>query len=868
MGRHLLERDAELGLLADAVAGAFVGQGSIALVTGEAGIGKTSIVRTFADRVRDTSRLLLTACDDLMAPRTLGALRDAPLAADSPLAVALADDRRPDRVFPALLDELAREAPTVLVVEDVHWADDATLDLLLYAARRIESIGAVLVLTYRDSAAEAQGPLHRLLGALAGCPVRRMPLAPLSPAAVASLSAGTGRDAAAVYAITGGNPFFVTESLAAGDDALPASIVEAVLARFRQLSRPCRDALAQLSVVPSYASFDLAGRLLGPAVDVLAEAELAGVVEVRADSLTFRHELARRVVEQSLPTLLRRRLNQAVVTALRAQGRPEQARLVHHAVQAGDVATLLEIAPDAAREAAAAGAHRQALVLFESVLPYLPGLAEAEQAAVLDDAGWELYNAHRFQDAVRSGREAARRYERLGDRVAQGGCLVRVSRHLFMTGMTDEAEQVAREAVDLLGAAGDDAALAHACLYLGAILALTGRPELGVASLEVARRLAARSDQPGPAVLCLNYLGGANAELGDPTGRSDLRASIAASVSGGFYEYAARGYTNLAELLYREGRLTELDDCVRDGLSFTRERGFWSHAYNLEVHRCLLLLRRGDWAGAEAGLRLLVDSVDDPGMLFAYSEPWLARLAARRGAPAAGPQLARVWERATAQRLQIGVAYAGIAYLEWAWLADRPHTARAVADQLLPRLQHPGAALLLSEALRYLALTGVPVTALPGGPEPYASVLRGDWQSAAAQWRAVGDPYETALALAGSGRVSETLEAVRMLDDLGATAAADRVRDRLRALGSRVPRGPQRQTRANPAGLTERQLGVLRLLGAGLTNAEIADRLVLSVRTVDHHVAAVLVKLGVHSRHQARAAAADLGLTDQPELVG
>jgi tetratricopeptide (TPR) repeat protein len=524
--------------------------------------------------------------------------------------------------------------------------------------------------------------------------------------------------------------------------------------------------------VPSHVGLELAADLLGPRVDALAEAEVAGVVEVRPDSIAFRHELARRAIERSLPALRRRRLNAAVVEALRASDRPERARLMHHAVEAGAVETVLAVGPGAAREAAWAGAHRQALAHFESVLPHVFRLGARERAGVLDDYAWELYNAHRFAEAVEAGREAAALYDELGDPVAAGLCLVRVSRHLFMAGETDEAEDCAARAVMMLEPTGEAGALAHASLYGGAILAMTDEPERAAAILASARELALRAGRGPLAALALNYLGIARFELGDPDGLPLLRESVAAAMRERSYEYTAREYCNLAELLLRAGRLDELEECVGDGLRFTQERGFRSHAYNLEVHRCILLMRCGDWDGALRGLRALVDEVDDPGMLHAYSVPWLGRLLARQGDPTAEGMLAEAWEHARRRRLLLGIAYAGVAYVEWAWVAGEPDVARDVAAVLLPRTEHPGGAGFRAELLRYLARAGVDAEPFPGCPEPWAAGLRGDWRAAAAGWAAAGDPYEQALELAESGEAGSLVDALRILDGGGGAGGA------------------------------------------------------------------------------------------------
>lgn len=866
MSKSLLERDGELAAFLEAVADAAAGRGSAVLVTGEAGIGKTTAIHAFRRALDPGTRVLAGACDDLLAPRTLGPLRDAARGTGGPLERALAETS-PDEIFGGIVEELAASAPSVLVVEDVHWADDATIDVLRYLARRLEWLPAVVVLSVRDDAVRPGDRLEQLLATLAATRVHRLALSPLSASAVSELAAGTGRQTAELVALTRGNPFYLTEVLAGPPDEVPATVADTVLARLHRLGEGSRAGLEQLSVIPTIVELDLAEALLGDGFESLAEAERLGMVEITTAGLAFRHELARRAIEASQPAIRRRSCNRAVVQALRAlpaYGEQDLTRLVHHAVLAADADTVVEYAPRAAREATRAGSHRQALALFEAALPYADRLAPAERARVVDEYAWELYNAHRFDDAVAAGREAVDRYERLGDSVPLGEALLRLSRHIYMTGRTDEADQAVERAVHVLEPAGFLPALAHALTHQGAILALTGRSEQAAETLERALRLAEEAERLDLVALALNYRGMVRCDLSGPDGLRYLRRSLAIALDNGYHEYAARAYTNLAEMLYRFALHDELARCLHEGLTFTRERGFWSHAYNLELHRCLLLVRQGDWDDAEEALRQLVDAVDEPGMLYVYSVPPFARLLARRGRPEAEQMLVASWDRAVRQKSVLGIAYAGIACVEWAWLAGRPDAIGVVRDVVLAATTRPGAAPLRAELLRYLARAGLGCKAFDGCPEPYATGLRGDWRAAAAAWEIAGDRYEQALELADSGEAAPMLEALRLLDELGASAAATLVRRRLKELGvQRVPRGPKPATRANPGGLTDRQLDVLALLDQDLTNAEIAERLVVSVRTVDHHVSAILAKLGTSTRREAIAAARSLGPASQ-----
>jgi DNA-binding CsgD family transcriptional regulator/tetratricopeptide (TPR) repeat protein len=536
---------------------------------------------------------------------------------------------------------------------------------------------------------------------------------------------------------------------------------------------------------------------------------------------------------------------------------------LHHAVEAGDDAAVLMHGEAAAREAARVGAHRQAAACFAQVLARGHRLTTARRAALGEAYSWALSNSNQLHFAVAAAATAAGLWQQDGDDARLIRALVTLSRQQWLTERTAAARASAERAFALGRPFGDSYQNALATLNLGGLLVLNDQERDGLPYLDEALAIAERSGAASVAALCRNYRGSALLQLGDLSGCDELRLSMAQATGLGNHEYVMRAYYNLIEGLWRLGDYRQALGYIEQAENFGRDRDFRVHGYMFAARRCRLALLRGRWAEAEAGLRELLDGQDDPGMIGRETIPALARVLVRQGSADAGEWLALAARHATMADVLEWLVPVGLAHIEHAWLTGDHDRAGPYPGLLLERTDRPGMGVQRGELLVYLRRLGYPAEPGPGCPEPYAAALRGDWRSAAEAWRTADDPYEHALALAESGQAEPALEALTILDGLGAGPAVAIVRRRLRDLGvTRLPRRPQPGTLANPAGLTGRQLEILRLVAAGLSNAEIAHRLVVSPRTVDHHVSAVLAKLGVPTRREAATWAARL--EDQP----
>jgi DNA-binding CsgD family transcriptional regulator/tetratricopeptide (TPR) repeat protein len=751
------------------------------------------------------------------------------------------------------------------VLEDVHWADEATLDVLRIVARRLETLPALVVATFRDDELERHALLRILLGEIAhGRQAVRVDVEPLSPTAVSILAAPHGVDADDLYRKTNGNPFFVTEALASPEAEVPDTVRDAVLARAARLTYAAREVLEAVAVVPPHAELWLLDALVPASIDRLEECLVSGMLRAERGRVSFRHELARLAIEESLPPSDRVALHRRTLEALQEppHGPPDLARLAHHAEAAGDVDAVLRLAPAAAERAASVGAHREAAAHYDRALRFGERLSVAERASYLERRGQSLYLTDQNPEAIDALRAALDCYRQLGDRRAEGKTLQMISQFLWCPGRVAESEEAGRLAVALLERLEPVPELGHAYANLAFLSRTAGRHDESIMWATRAQEAAERWGDVELLVSALAGIGESEALAGRGTGEEKLEQALGLAEQHELVQ--ALGWISISatRTLLRRRDFRTANERLASGLAYCSEHGLELYRDYLLAYGARAELEQGRWAEAveftEPVLRRRRASTTP--RILALTVVGVLR--ARRGDPDPWSPLdeALALALASGELPRIGPAVAAKA--ETAWLAGDLDSIVPLTDAAYERALELKASSLAGELAVWRRRAGLREEPPAGVDEPHALQLAGECERAANLWARIGCPYEAALALVDAGEEQPLRRALDELLRLGAPAAAAIVARRLRERGVRgLPRGPRPATRRNPAQLTARELEVLDLVAAGLRNGEIAARLVLSERTVHHHVGAILRKLDVRTRAQAGAEAARLGLT-------
>ena len=858
----LLEREDALAALHGAVSEVRAGSGRFVLVSGEAGIGKTALVRVFSDTAGRSARVLTGACDPLFTPAPLSPFADVAGDVGGALDEAVRCGFGVRAVFEALQTELDR-GPSVLVLEDLHWADEATLDVIRLLARRVATIPALVIATYRDDAFDRTHPLRVVLGELAGITsVENVPLSPLSVESVARLADGYEIDPAELHRTTSGNPFYVREVLDAGGDVIPESVRSAVLARTSGLSQDANEVVEAVSIAPPRLDASLLEQICGDAAASVGECIATGVLVAQGDALGFRHELARLAIEDGLTPTRRTELHRRTLSALAASpaAETESARLAHHAEAAGNAGAVLVYAPAAAEQAFEVGSFRESAAQYARALRFATDRPPGERAALLEGRSRACYLADDQVEAIAVISEAIALRKIEGAPEPRARALSELTSYLLCRGLYSRAEAAVAEAERDV-ATGEESRATASVVHSRALLIFDTDINAGVRLAREAEAIATRHGDVETAADARVSIGSLEFRRDAALGRRLLEEAAVDCRALGLKQQAARALNNLGAIsVYRHDHAlaneflpTALEYCVIHNLDLWR--------INVLALSAASELDQGRWTeAAESAAELLRDPRESP---WPQLEAWrvLALIRTRRGDPGARDALAAGSDVGLSSEDTSALVELAAARAEVAWLDGRLDEVARVTTAELEAARRRAALGEVARLTYWQTLAGFePDLKQAGAGDPYALGAAGAWAAAAAEWELRGCPYETAVALAQTGDESNLRRALELSHELGARPLATLVAQRLRRQGARdVPRGPRASTRENAAQLTARELEVLALVSDGLRNADIADRLVVSRRTVDHHVSSLLRKLDARTRGEAVAAARRLG---------
>ncbi len=854
---ELLERGVLLDALHRALAEATVGTGRVIVLEGEAGVGKTSVLRAFAARPPNGVRARWGACDALATPRPLGPLADIAARGAAATASRMADGAPIHEVFDAFLSDL--RTPTVAVMEDLHWADEATLDLRRFTGRRIADTPSLLIGSLRADEVDAAHPLSAVLGDLATSGLQRLAVAPLSLDAVEQLAAGHDVDARELHRATGGNPFYVTEVLAAPAASVPLTVRDAVMTRISRLDPTARELLETASVEPGGVDRGLL-RAVGVSDRSVDEALRASVLVDDGRVLRFRHELARLAVEAALPGDRGRELHGRLLTGLASAPGIDPARMANHAVAVGDPALILTWSRAAGDAAMRAGAHREAVRHYTDAAAHADALPIAEAAALFTAQAEGLHVVDQPGRAVEAWRHVVALHEQSDDPVAVLAARAQLARAVWTAGDSPGGHALITETVAALEAMDDvapDGRVAEA-FGIAAYLAMLARSSAdAVRWARHAIELGAANGDDAGLFIAYNALGAARiCGFEDLGGIDDLMRSVELGEAAGSRRAVAGGYSvagsGLGEIRQYGLAIPQLEAAI--AYADAHDMDFQRHYSVAWLAR--IRFEQGRWDEAD---RLATEAMG--GDEASPISPMVAlivrgRIRARRGLPDARPPLAEAMAiaRRTGDLQRTWPAIVGLAEAAWLEEWSEPEV-RAVVDELRPILDDARRRSLpwaVGELAFWLDRLGFGPVEAAGASAPFAATLARAHATAVERWTEIGCPYEAAWALADIDDEPSLRHALDGLMGLGADALAARIRRRLRDLGATgIPAGPRHSTASSPSGLTRRETEVLALLREGLTDPQIAERLVLSPRTVSHHVSSILGKLGVRRRTEA-----------------
>ncbi len=860
----LLERQDSLDILSQLAVEASAGDGRNVLLSGEAGIGKTSLIKHFTEKLNSDTEILWGACDALFTPRPLGPLYDIAYQIKSNLINKLENEEKRVAIFSAFLNYLENTSNLkIVVIEDIHWADESTFDLIKFLARRINRTHSILILSYRDEEINLDHPLRSILGNLPHSETTRIRLYPLSETAVDMLMKNAGVKSEKLFEKTGGNPFYVTEVLANKNEELPSSVKDAVITHTSKLSTETKKLLEIISVIPTKVEIDLLRKLVGNVEDHIDSCINKAILIAEKKLISFRHELARLAILDSISEMKRIQFHQKVLDSFLEDDNKQTllAQIVHHAVQARNKDVIIKYAPLAAKQASILGSHREAAAHYQTAIEYSKDLSIKKKLQLFEGRHNECLLTAQLNEAIIACESMLEILQDLNKPLQLGENYRKLSRLFEFLADPAKYEEYIEKAIEILESVPPSPQLAMAYGTRSAIYGGNEKPYLAIEYGKKALKLARALDEPQTEIHALINIGIAKRYINDETGEADLKKSLALALQNGYDMGVSRAYLNLGLSNLARKNFESAQKNLTEGISYCNEKDI--NIYRLSMMGCLskIILDNGNWDEASEKAEYVVrqEFIDSIDQRTAYAVIGIIR--ARRNDPEALVNFDK--SISTPDKKGECAFIAKMAKAEAYWLSNK-------LDQVIEEIETNNLHIMKSNnpwKIGELSFWLWKAGRLPKIPKtiakPYLLQITGDWRRAANEWKNLNCPYQQALALA-DGNKDAKRESLTILESLGATATIKLIKQEMRKEGIKnIPKGPRESTKQNPAGLTNRQIDVLQLLSEGLSNSEIAHRLFISPKTIDHHISAILSKLNLHSRAEAANFAQSSGIVNK-----
>ena len=860
----LIEREGLLASLQKHFEDISDGEGHCVFINGEAGIGKTALVKAFCKKQSDESSIYQGACDALFTPRPLAPLYDILWQVSKKRwpASPLSEER--SALFADFFQELsAKKGKLLIVFEDIHWADEGTLDFIRFFARRIYQLPCLFILTYRDNEIHSMHPLRNVLGQLPPDSFTKLVVTPLSKQAVVEMATHKSYSGEDVYSISGGNPFYVNEILASYSPGVPDNIKDSILSVFERQKEGTKNAWQIWSVMPE-----------GLEVDRLAKIKASGesidhcfaisVLIVENGKVVFKHELYRRTIEESLTPFRRMELNKMMLELFldSFEEKGEIERILHYAKNANEKKLVVKYAPEAAAKASSIGAHKEASKLYLTAIEYFEGNDINQLAKFYKAYAYECYLSNQIQEAINFTEKVLNNSRENSEIEKTGDSLLFLSRLWWFNGNRMNAENFAGQAIELLK--DQPASITKAMVFsnMSQLKMLSNEPAECMLWGEKAIAMAKELDNEDILCHALNNVGSVQMFIhsSEQNGIAMLQQSLEIALKNSYHEHAARAYTNLASGLVKIKSYAFASKTLDDGIHYCEERDLNSWTFYMLSWKARLNLETGHWEEACSIADNLLKNENQPAIIKITALIVVAKIIMRKEDKDVLALLLEAKTRSFKTMELQRVIPSMVALLEYEWLTGKTIIEQDDIEQTTVLIKQTGTDLEKNEFAFWMKKAGRHFVGGKEIAEAYDTYSVAKALKAASFWEKTGCLYEQALVLF-EGKEDDKRKAIKIVQDLGAIAVYEKMKREMRNSGIKnIPRGIRKSTRSNAALLTYREMDVLRLIKEDLQNKEIAAQLYISAKTVDHHISSILFKLDASSRSKAVSEAIRAGI--------